>query len=410
MNLTQSTRTAAIVSRQRLVGRTNGSSAYLLDLAETMRAAGLAVHLLQPTPNVTGRWPVLACRAELGVFASHRIRGLFRVGNLFISRSPKVWAAAGWAVIGRLMRKAGVTHRLFADRPFGYVVAEPWTEADLRWLRRHAPEADVAIADYMFCAPGFASLPGSPRTAIVMHDLFHSRAGAVGDTVAAVTRDDELAMLARAQAVIAIQASEAAFVAEHLPASEVLLAPMAAAISARVAVGEDDRLLFVGSGTGPNVEGLRWFLEQAWPRLRALRPEIALDVAGTVGWSFAGETWPGVRFLGMIDDLEPLYAAAGVVMSPLTFGSGLKIKLIEAMARGKAIVATPVTLQGVEAEAGDAVVCTDDPVAFADGIARLAGDGAARGHLAEAALAAARAHFGRETCHATFAAWLARSG
>lgn len=400
-------RPVLFISRQRLVGATNGSSAYLLDLAESVRAAGFEPHLMQPTPRVTGRWPVLRMRADMKVFATHRIRGLVRLGNLFVSPSPRVWLAAGWGVLARLARRFGLNGPLFADRPFGYVVAEPWRDADFRWLERVAPRtARIGIADYMFCAEAFARLPTLEKTAIVMHDLFHSRAGAEGDTVAAVDRESELAMLAKAEAVIAIQATEAAFVTENLPASKVLLSPMAATISPEVAAGKDDQLLFVGSGTGPNVEGLRWFLDTVWPAVRAKRPQARLDVAGTVNWAFPNGGGDGVQFLGMVADLEPLYAEAGVVISPLTFGSGLKIKLVEAMARGKAVVATPVTLQGVEEITADSVICCDDPNRFAAAVIALAGDSAARSALAGRALATASRHFGRETCHAAFIGWL----
>lgn len=406
------TRTGAkrvlFVSRQRLVGRTNGSSAYLLDLAETVRANGFEPHLLQPTPRVAGRWPVMTLKDDLAVFASHRVRGLVRLGRFLISPSPRVWAAAGWGVLARFARRLGIGHRLFADRPFGYVVAEQWQDADLRWLERTAGEGEIAIADYMFCGRAARQLPGVRRSAIVMHDLFHSRAGATGDTVALVDRESEIAMLGQADAVIAIQSAEAAFVTEHVPAVEVLLTPMAATLADSPASGEDDRLLFVGSSTGPNVEGLRWFLDEVWPQVLAERPGARLDVAGTVAWAFPGNSSPGVTFLGMVDALEPLYRQAGVVISPLTFGSGLKIKLVEAMAQGKAIVATPVTLQGVEAVAGDCVACSEDPGEFAREIIRLAGSRRQRAEMGGRALTAASAAFGRATCHAPFADWLNR--
>ena len=106
--------------------------------------------------------------------------------------------------------------------------------------------------------------------------------------------------------------------------------------------------------------------------------------------------------------LIELYQAAGVVISPLTFGSGLKIKLIEALAAGKAIVATPVTLQGVERECADAVACTDDPAAFAAQVLALRDDDL-RARQAAAALTAARAHFSPAACYRNFQEWLTTS-
>jgi len=113
-----------------------------------------------------------------------------------------------------------------------------------------------------------------------------------------------------------------------------------------------------------------------------------------------------VRFLGIAPDLSPLYRQAGVVISPLIVGSGLKIKLVEALAEGKAIVATTTTLQGVERQVSDAVMVADTPQAFADAIIALVGDEALRAIMAAKALTAARDNFGPAACYADFRSWL----
>lgn len=405
------------ISRQRLVGATNGSSAYLIDLARAVRAAGMVPHLVQPSPTVAGRWPVLVRRAEMAVFASHRIRGLWRIGNRFVSPDPRVWLAVGlagaraagrWLVARLADRLADRLARTLADRPMPYAPAVAWTRADHAWLAQAARgRADIAIADYMFCAAGFADLPATP-CAIMMHDLFHARAGGAADSVAQISEAEEIALLSRADAVIAIQPDEAGWVARAVPGVEAICAPMAARPVAAPQPGEDDRLLFVGSNTAPNTVGLDWFLAQVWPRIRAARPAARLDIAGSVARGLTGPVPDGVRVLGVVDALAPLYARAGVVISPLPFGSGLKIKLVEALAAGKAIVATPVTLQGVEQACAGAVRVAGDAAGFADQVVQLAGDLAARTALATRALAVAHATFGPQAAHAAFADWLRR--
>jgi hypothetical protein len=78
------------VSRQRIVGRTNGSSAYLLDLASAVRRAGFTPHLLQPAPDLMGRWPVMRLRPEMNTFETHEIRGVLRLGTWVLARDPRV--------------------------------------------------------------------------------------------------------------------------------------------------------------------------------------------------------------------------------------------------------------------------------------------------------------------------------
>ncbi len=400
----------AIVSKQRILGATNGSSAYVIACARSLSAAGFAVHLIQPSPAIAGRTPFMRMRPEMKVFERHAIRGAIRVGQFYVFLHPSVWLGALLGVVRHTLRMMGARGKWAQDRPRPYAVATPWLERDLAFVKANIPASSAAlVADYMFCAPAFAAAsPGMP-TAIIMHDLFHSREGDGKDSVARISRAEEIAMLAGADAVFAIQEAEKRFVSEHVPGTEAVLVPMPARPVDRPAPGEDDRVLFVGSNTAPNSVGLAWFLEEVWPEVLNRRPDCTLDVAGSVDRAFDFRGQPNVRFLGMVDDLAPLYRQAGIVISPLTFGSGLKIKLVEALAHGKAIVATAITLQGVADICGDAVICADEAGSFADAIIGLAGDRERREELAGRALACAKENFTAESVHSGLREWISRS-
>lgn len=397
------------VSRQRVVGATNGSSAYLLDLAHAVRKAGFTPHLIQPSPDLMGRWPVMRLKSEMDVFESHEIRGVKRLGRWVVAGNLSVTLSALRGVVSRMARRLGLRSPVFADRPRPYAIAARWTEADRAFVQVQAQgRADIVIADYAFQAEALRLLPGRP-SAIIMHDLFHARADTDGkgarDSVASLDREREIALLSTADVAIAIQAHEARFVAEHVPGTKALLVPMAAHPVPQPQPGQAGTLLFVGSNTAPNIVALEWLFATVWPLVRIHFPQIRLEVAGSVASAFPGGGPQGVTFHGMVDDLDPLYASAGLVISPLTFGSGLKIKLVEALAKGKAVVATSVTLQGVEWECGPAVILADTPGDFARAIIELQDD-AERHVLARAALEAARHHFSPATCHAELIAWL----
>jgi len=248
-------------------------------------------------------------------------------------------------------------------------------------------------------------------TATVMHDLFHARADQFtgsADSVTAIDAMAETRLLSQADAVLAIQATETEFVRQHVPGTLSILAPMPAHPVSNPQPGDADRLLFVGSNTAPNVLGLGWFLEMVWPEVQARRPASVLSVVGTVGAAL-GSIPKGVRILGLVDDLAEHYAVAGIVISPLHQGSGLKVKLIEALAHGKACVVTGVSLQGVEALLANAVIKADDAPDFIAAISHLQDDDEGRFALATTALAAARGHFSPEACFADFTAWLLRA-
>jgi succinoglycan biosynthesis protein ExoO len=404
---------ALVVSRQRLIGATNGSSAYLIDIARSLAEAGLRPVLLQPSPGIMGRVPFYRVRPEMAVFAEHHIRGVARIGRWCVSRDPSVWRDAAWGAVQSLARRAGLSGAWTRDRPRPYAIAAAWEPADRAWLaRRKAGAQDIVIADYAFQSEAFAILAAPPeRSAIVMHDLFHARsgsgAGAERDSVAAVSREAEVAMLARAGTVIAIQQEEADFVAEALPRTRVILAPgTREAEPALVPPGSPEQLLFVGSRTAPNTDGLAWFIAEVWPQVLAASPSSRLDVVGTVAADFDGARVPaGVKLHGLVPELAPFYTRAGIVVSPLRFGSGLKIKLVEALAWGRPVVASPVTLQGVEHTCGPAVAVAEDAANFAAAIIALQRDGKRRALLSRRARAVVEARFSRAGAHAGLRAW-----
>ena len=116
---------------------------------------------------------------------------------------------------------------------------------------------------------------------------------------------------------------------------------------------------------------------------------------------------PGAH-VGVVGRLDPFYATAAVVISPLTIGSGLKIKLVEALAQGKACVVTSTTLQGVEAQAAEAVRLADGAEDFAREVADLLADADMRARLGDRALQVVGTHFSAPAAHAAFTAWLRR--
>jgi len=403
-----------VLSRQRIVGNTNGSSTYLLSLCEALHQDGHVLHLLCPSPTMFGRWPALVMGREMAIFRSIKIRRAVRIGNVYVAVDPMVLKRAFVGVLGKVLARMGI--RIAAlSRPAPYAIGLPWEAADLRYVERHAPrQADGVLVDYAFLTEGIARVPAPcGPSAVVMHDLFSSRPSDFGplgsdQTGGLVDFDTEMAMLGRAGAVIAIQAEEAAKVRQQLPGTPVLLAPMATVPVDAPQAGKGLDLLFIGSNTTPNVDGLRWFFEDVWPSVRRANQAARLKVAGNVAVSFPTGVPDGVVLLGRVDDLNPLYAEAAVVISPLRGGSGLKIKLIEALGQGKAIVATPTTLQGVAGVVAPAVLVADAAQAFADAITTLLADAVLRRAYGERALAVVRDHFSAEACYASVVAHFRR--
>ncbi|MGB3472809.1 MAG: glycosyltransferase family 4 protein [Erythrobacter sp.] len=398
----------AIVSKQRLTGSNNGSSAYLIALAKTMRDAGFAVNLIQPSPAIAGRTPILKMMPEMSVFGRHRIRRGLRIGRFVLVLDPIVLMLALLGGARLAARRLGLPDSWTKDQPRPHSVGTPWTEGEKRFARKMIPDtACVVVADYVFAAPVLSCAPDHAAKMIVMHDLFHARDGGGQDSVAQLSRDKELALLGMGDAIVTIQQDEHAFIERELAGKRALLAPMPARPVDRSAPGDPDRLLFVGSNTAPNTAGLAWFLDDVWPAIKRSRPATRLDVVGSVCRSLSGAITPeGVVAHGVVPELADFYASAGIVISPLKFGSGLKIKLVEAMAYGKAAVVTSTTLQGVEALCQSSVALADSADAFARAVLHLQTDNEARAALAESARQCANTHFSSQSVHRELRSWL----
>ena len=156
--------------------------------------------------------------------------------------------------------------------------------------------------------------------------------------------------------------------------------PNAIAIPAAAAALPRGRIiLMVGAyGYPPNADAAEFFINAVLPTLRTRLPgvELWLVGAGSEGLpSFKGAP-ANVRFVGFVDDLATVYEAARIVVCPVRYGGGTRVKLIEAAAWGKAIVTTTLGAEGLGIQPGHDALFADHPEAFADACLRLIEDDA----------------------------------
>src|SRR5262245_25084408 len=119
----------------------------------------------------------------------------------------------------------------------------------------------------------------------------------------------------------------------------------------------------------PNVDGVIHFLQNIWPRIAEAHPEARCKIiGGDAPPSLLELAGPRVELTGFVPDLRPHLAAAAAVVVPLRLGGGTRLKIVEAMAMGKAIVSTTLGAEGIEAVPGRDILIECQPAAFAGAV------------------------------------------
>lgn len=159
-------------------------------------------------------------------------------------------------------------------------------------------------------------------------------------------------------------------------------------------------LVFLGSMDWmPNIDGMRYFLEEVLPLIRSRRPNTSVAIVGRNPSSETkrlAESIPDVLVTGTVDDVRPYLWGGEVSIVPLRIGGGTRLKIYEAMAAGTATVSTSIGAEGLEIHPPDDIRIADEPQTFADQCLALLEDRDAREQVAEAALTLVREQFSWE--------------
>lgn len=216
----------------------------------------------------------------------------------------------------------------------------------------HALSPAATFVNYCFLTRFFPALKADNLKIVDTHDVFSTKKDKVArfgiDDGLAITSEEEAALLKRADLLLAIQPEEAKELEALKTGAKVITVgvDMSAPLHTTPRV-DAPRMLIVASSNDMNCKGLKDFIRFAWPMVRSAVPNAELDVIGSVGRMLGGHE-PGVKWLGLVDDLEPSYQAARLVINPTVAGTGLKIKTLEALSQLRPIVLWPSGIDGLD--------------------------------------------------------------
>jgi succinoglycan biosynthesis protein ExoO len=399
-------RTVLVFTRHTPFPWEDGPGAYLFDILHHLHERGFSVHVgcIAPPESIRER-AVLALPPSFARVVRLHLPGAVRFGRHI------VFAHGCWRLARQQLRR---TKTLASTPPHSCALepeeTRPITPADRAFATQlfSTLRPVAAIANYAWLTPLFAAAPAdlSFRRICLHPEIAWKRAAANAARTGSpptITAETEAELLGRADAVAAPSAADIREHRQRLPHGDFILAPLAQR-ARPLPPCTTTRLLFVGSHTAANAEGLAWFLAEVWPQIRAAVPSAELDVCGSVAELVLARP-AGTVFHGPVADLEPYYREAALVVAPLLRASGLCLKLVEAAARARAVVATRAPLEGAPFLAGTVAVA-DTAADFAAHAALLLATPVARLELAERALAAVRGRLDPENCYATLVAAL----
>jgi len=342
----------------------SGSAARLAQVFEALRNGGAFVHLVFMRFRRPNLMPPRDVDRFVDQISTLNLRGetFYGVTALDLKEAIRPY---GWC--------NGVAHRLC-----GWL-----SPAKIRLARIvNNDNPDVVMIDHTFLAPLITATPrcGHRLHVIDTHDVLHMRdesfVQAGFDAEAGVTREEESKLLDPFDVVIAIQDRERHVLQEMVPHKRVVTIEHACEVSAQPC--RKNSICFVGSDYFVNVQGILAFIREAWPLVRKRCPESVLELVGGIIKN------PQVRDIATLDDrilmrgivprVSDIYDGPSVMVCPLWAGSGLKIKMVEALAHGKATVASPTAAEGLEDGCGRAFALAYTPHEFVEPIVSILSD------------------------------------
>jgi len=251
--------------------------------------------------------------------------------------------------------------RALLSELYDVVLFEFWTCAreGVDLVQRHQPWAKVIIetVDINFRREAAAA-----------------QMGLMDPALAASNQAAELATYRQAAALICISEEDSRALHEWPDLGRRVVIPHMVEPVDRPPLNRGAELLFIGGfAHAPNPDGLLWFVREIWPEIRKLVPSAQLRVVGShpTAEVLALGAVGGIDVVGWVPDITPLCDRAALMIAPLRFGGGVKIKVVEAMARGLPVVTTQVGAQGLDVKSGEHLIIAQDEAEFARQVSEL---------------------------------------
>lgn len=232
-------------------------------------------------------------------------------------------------------------------------------------------EPDWIVVEYLKLAYLIQDLDrfisNRPLTIVDTHDVLYQRYqrfSEKGERSIKITESEEKEWLNLFDVILAIQSQDCETFSRMLPHRRTILVGYVSKIRFHPFQEKPQiNITYIASSNASNQRTIAKFLEDVWVQLsQNFSDRITLSIVGGVCSSLNAADLPqNIKLLGWVEDLNSVYQAADIIINPVYFGSGLKIKNVEALCNGKPLVTTTVGAEGLEHGIDRAFLVCDRP-------------------------------------------------
>ena len=292
------------------------------------------------------------------------------------------------------------------------VLWHPFLADPVRWFRENGSRFDLVFISRHYVASSYLGLVRlhAPQARLVfdtvdLHYLREQREAELTGRAdlmhaADVTRTRELALIRSSDITLVVSPVERELLAREAPGARVeILSNVHEVFGRRRDYAQREGLVFMGGfAHPPNTDAVTWFVREVFPRVRDALPDIVFHILGSKPGEavLALAREPGVVVEGFVEDIAPFMDGCRVAVAPLRYGAGVKGKVNMSMSYGQPVVATPIAIEGMHAQAGRDVLVAEDADGFARDVVRAYTDAALWTTLSDNGIENVRRHFSFE--------------
>ncbi len=252
-------------------------------------------------------------------------------------------------------------------KPFYTYFVDDWYDESLSEIFLDLAEKinpDIVIVEYVFFSKALECFQNNALKIIDTHDIFANRyklylQNNVSPKFFSTTIKQENKGLNRADIIFTIQQNEADILRPRLKQKTIVTVGHTVPLFEYQKREITNKILFVGSDNDINISAIRYFIDHVFSQVKLKHPDLKLLLVGKICVKVSDSE--GCVKMGNVENLKEVYDMSDIVINPVRFGTGLKIKNIEALGYAKPLITTSVGADGIEDGAGKAFLVAESP-------------------------------------------------